>query len=425
VNTPLTINQKKLTAYLCKSTQFHEETFYSGFNFLPTGHEISFSKNTFTLTQNWSAKDILTPEIKLNALEDYKDFFMETFEKAVKVRLRSEYDVAADLSAGLDSSTVSAFTAKELGKRKKKLHCFTSYPDQRIPFSEGQNQRFNELEIASCLPRDFKNILHHQIGQSQCNTGFVDTFLGTTPHIPLLPICIMNMSWLIEFEKIMSEKNIRTRLTGGSGNFTISRRTRKMYPHYLNPLRQAKRYFRNKFSGTPVNDVVSKQTRKKYGVTLPKSDRYSFWTLKDLVENYQDQMQYSIPFYQYLYTKYGVSIADPTIDLNVIKMSLSLHEALEAGQKHVGEKPIRTLLKDFLPAEIIDNKKIGQQNMSWPNIFDGLNKEALKINPDILSLFKGPIQDTITIAWNSTSTDNRFEDYRTYERLLLLLFLQD
>jgi asparagine synthase (glutamine-hydrolysing) len=61
-------------------------------------------------------------------LEDCCENLLENFQRAVKARLRSCKPVAATLSGGLDSTSVSVVAAEQLAKEGKRLRTYTHVP---------------------------------------------------------------------------------------------------------------------------------------------------------------------------------------------------------------------------------------------------------------------------------------------------------
>lgn len=98
-------NPERIADYLVDIVANNEYTFYRDIFRLPPGHTLTVSASGVSLRRYWSPD----PEFVLDLPNDdaYAEAFRETFEEAVRVRLRSSSPPAVMLSGGLDSSSVA------------------------------------------------------------------------------------------------------------------------------------------------------------------------------------------------------------------------------------------------------------------------------------------------------------------------------
>ncbi len=113
------------------------DTFYHGIFSVPPGHSITVSPITVSLQKYW---ELTIPDKQERKNEE--DFIAEyrcLFDKAVKDRTRSAFPVGAELSGGLDSSSIVAFAQKQLVSEQKKLHIFArTLPDSQVTGSQSE-----------------------------------------------------------------------------------------------------------------------------------------------------------------------------------------------------------------------------------------------------------------------------------------------
>ncbi len=97
-------NEGMIGEYLACSITSQEETLYRGIFRLPPGHTLTVSPDGFQKKQYWT----LDParEVRYGTDEAYAEHFSHLFREAVRCRLRSHGPVGAELSGGLDSSSV-------------------------------------------------------------------------------------------------------------------------------------------------------------------------------------------------------------------------------------------------------------------------------------------------------------------------------
>ncbi len=101
-------------------------TCYEGILRLPPAHAITVTQKAVEVKRYWYVER--TPELHLSTDDDYLDAFMEIYGEAVRCRLRCSAPVGVTLSGGLDSGSVAALAARELGKQGQRLAAFSSVP---------------------------------------------------------------------------------------------------------------------------------------------------------------------------------------------------------------------------------------------------------------------------------------------------------
>ena len=101
-------------------------TCYEGILRLPPAHAMTVTQKTVEVKRYWYLER--TPDLLLSSDDDYLEAFLEVYGEAVRCRLRCSDPVGVTLSGGLDSGSVAALAAEELGKRNQRLAAFSSVP---------------------------------------------------------------------------------------------------------------------------------------------------------------------------------------------------------------------------------------------------------------------------------------------------------
>jgi len=99
-------NESMVAQHLADRIVSTEETLYSGIARLPPAHLLIASAEGVRTKRYWAPDP--RREIRYRTDDEYAEHFREIFAEAVRCRLRSQGPVAADLSGGMDSSSVVA-----------------------------------------------------------------------------------------------------------------------------------------------------------------------------------------------------------------------------------------------------------------------------------------------------------------------------
>lgn len=125
-------------------------TAFKGINKLPPGHTLTFKSGRVQIERYWDFEYL--PEYEADGQRseaDYIEELRDLLAESVRVRLESEVPLGAFLSGGIDSSTVVAYMAREMGRPVK-------------TFSIGFNDAsFDELKFARLTAEKFKTD-HHE-----------------------------------------------------------------------------------------------------------------------------------------------------------------------------------------------------------------------------------------------------------------------
>ncbi len=200
---------------------YSEETFFQTFwedvNFLPASHFAHITDRVKQIEKYWRLED--APPIRFATHDEYVEGFLEQFRRAVRVRLNSIRPVASTLSAGLDSSSVTALAAQELKKRNQPLVAYTSvplYPCQHL----FPHRITDEWPLAHEVAKLYDNIEHVPINAEE--TTILDGIKKSLEITGEPQPAAINMFWIISMLENAKDRDIGVMLRGRMGNGSIS-----------------------------------------------------------------------------------------------------------------------------------------------------------------------------------------------------------
>jgi asparagine synthase (glutamine-hydrolysing) len=109
-----------------------ESSLYSHIHRLKAAHQLCLQHQSVNIKKYWRL-DTKT-KLKFPKESDYIEIFLELLNKAIKKRLRSNWEISSELSGGLDSSTVTAAAAKLLHENGKVLITISDVIPDPIPY---------------------------------------------------------------------------------------------------------------------------------------------------------------------------------------------------------------------------------------------------------------------------------------------------
>ena len=395
------IDEEQLHDYVCLLPMPGSRSFYKHVQTVEAGQVVTFEKGT--VSTHFYHRFDSEYELTLESDEAYIDAFRDQLDQAVKRRLRSNGSIGAELSSGLDSSTVTATAAQLMAEHKQTLVAYTAVPPEAFNGPVPRGRHADESVGAKALATRFDNIEHILI-----RTGDATPLDGLQEMVELLdraPFNPCNMAWWVAIRKHAAQKGVKVLLTGAMGNFSISydgypylawlvrkgrwltlyRVYKELQKHQdtiswrnmvrpcLSPLvpnfiwrwRESARgrVFRlTEYSA--VNPVWSKQMgteqrAKKAGVDTSYQPAWQGRCQRIQSIYMQDKGDYNA-----LANTYGLEVRDPTADLRLIEFCLAVPESQYLGGGQT-KWLLRRLMKNILPTEILDVKTRGLQTADW------------------------------------------------------------
>jgi len=393
------INETYVAAYLSMSFIGEEDdTCWAGVKLLPSGFSLEIAADGKQLRRYWDIGNIPTA----GGLKDdeYVAGFLERYRAAVNVRLRSRLPVGTTLSAGLDSSSVTALAAHALQERGERLAAFTSVPlfyaSHLVPGSLA-----DEWPLAHAVSQQFDNIDHVAI-----DAATVTPLTGIERAVAITRSpqhAAANEFWIMALHDAAREQNIGVMLTGQMGNGGVSWSggqdrifmlfAQGKWDEGIKAMAAWKRYhgrswfravagrlvkpllmpywmrFRNIKAGAFRNEqgAINPHFADRVGLLQAKrwsNDKRSSGNLIDPFEERRLTLVYNGmfagPLWHMMGAAFGMEVRDPTADIRLLEYCLSV--PAEQDTYGGGERMLmRRAMEGILPPQVQWNRVRGKQ----------------------------------------------------------------
>ncbi|HEX8074280.1 MAG TPA: asparagine synthase-related protein [Thermoleophilaceae bacterium] len=213
---PRRLNELQLARSLVLDVADGAATMYDGVRRMPTAHVLSFDASGLGTREYWSLMD--TPEMRLASDGEYVERLLDLLGAAVRTRLRSRGPLATTLSAGLDSSTVTALAARELDGAR--LTAYTARPAYPEVAAEMPDVLVDEWPGAQLVAAHYPNIEHVPVdGRAVTPLAAIEHSLAVHDEPEH---AIPNLPWVRALLDAAREDGARVLLTGQYGNGGMS-----------------------------------------------------------------------------------------------------------------------------------------------------------------------------------------------------------
>jgi asparagine synthase (glutamine-hydrolysing) len=203
-------------------------TYWKDICYLPSAHTITITKTDRKIENYWRLDE--APPVRLGSDSDYLEGFLEHFRRAVKVRLNSVRPVGTQLSAGLDSSAITALAAQALQKENHPLVAYTAVPLHRAEKLFPTNLT-DEWPLAHQVAQLYGNIEHVSIRAEDITP--LEAVKRSLDITRTPQHASSNMVWIISLFENARQRNLGVMLTGQLGNGGVSWSGGRDYIFYL------------------------------------------------------------------------------------------------------------------------------------------------------------------------------------------------
>jgi asparagine synthase (glutamine-hydrolysing) len=211
-------NAQRLVDCLALTHPDWTKSFYNGIERLPLGHLLRVTPDSFECRAYWHPCD--APQTRFKRDEEYVDALLDILDKATAARLRSTGGIAAQLSAGLDSSSVVASAARLLAPQGKRLAAFTSVPRAGFLGAGFPGRLVYEGPGAADVAAMYPNVDHVLIDSAGYDL-LADMKAWTDAMDEPAQNCV-NLLWISAIMRDARHRGAGVMLHGVSGNATIS-----------------------------------------------------------------------------------------------------------------------------------------------------------------------------------------------------------
>ncbi|GMV21237.1 MAG: hypothetical protein AMXMBFR57_11860 [Acidimicrobiia bacterium] len=190
------------------------ETAYESVFRVPPAHLVEFSAASTQAVRYWileQSNPLPTADTDAQLRE-----FAEKFDRAVERRLSPPGPFASTLSAGLDSSAVTATAARILGARGESLFAVTTVPAREFVATHGAGSPGDEGPLAAEVARSRPNIRHCLVHSADMSPVRAVRRMLEIQGQP--GIAAANYYWILSMLESVRADGCRTLLTGQMGN---------------------------------------------------------------------------------------------------------------------------------------------------------------------------------------------------------------
>ena len=396
---PMAPDQDAIAAFVALMPEDGSETFFRGVEKVRTGHIVSITPDGLRSERWWQPQ--LTP-IRLSGPDEYAEALREHFDRAVAVRLRGAGGaVATHLSAGLDSSSVTATAARLLAPAGGRVTAFTAVPREGYDGRGHPEAILDEGPHAASVAAMYPNIDHVLVPNGGSPFANLDRAFFLYER-PVLNLC--NTVWSNRICDLARARGLRVLLTGVSGNMSISYDGMPMLTQLmaqgrlLRLLRESVALVRNgtrlgtvgaqaigpflpaslwraicriRGKGRDVTDytAINAEVVEAWRIAERAAERgldLSYRPRRDAVETRLWVLRRVDPgnYNKGLLAGWGIESRDPTGDRRLMEFCLRvpLDQFLRNGTRRA---LLRTAFADRLPASVLNERRKGYQAADW------------------------------------------------------------
>lgn len=203
------LSEDFLAEYLLSGYLTGELTAYRDINNLPRGHCLTVSPEGLKIWRYWMPEQL--PEVRHRNQDEYGEHFLNLFQKAVKSRMRTAGILGANLSGGLDSSSVVCIIQaiyRTNGLSTDDLHTFSYIFDKHT--------ESDEREYVNAMVDSYQ-IKHAHFVPADDHWAFKSYKNESWPHYdeyPIGPLTMMDRA----LYKCAQEAGVQVLLTGLGGD---------------------------------------------------------------------------------------------------------------------------------------------------------------------------------------------------------------
>jgi asparagine synthase (glutamine-hydrolysing) len=212
------IDEEQLARYLAYCENDPGRTMWAGVRRILPAHALTATPEGVRIDRYWSVSD--ARPVRLRDAREYESAFLEHYRRAVRIRLRSKRPVGATLSAGLDSSSVTALAAEALATRGERLVALTAVPRHDADHLN-RGRLGDEWPIAHSLAAKWPQVIEHvAVGREALSPidGIDAALTALAEPIP----AASNAYWIVAVIEQARQLGLGVLLIGQHGNSGIS-----------------------------------------------------------------------------------------------------------------------------------------------------------------------------------------------------------
>lgn len=382
-------------------------------------------------TEYWSMADL--PSVRFRRQEEYVEAFKEIFTVAVHRQLRTVGGIGAQVTGGLDSSSVAVTAAEILRRDGKTLHGFTAVPEEGFSKPPTPARYFDETDLVRTIAEMTPNLETHFVRPD--HRPILERIDETIRLYDTSFSKVLNNLWSEDIIREARARGVRVVLNGEGGNFTISYggavRLAELFihGHWLGLARELKRFprgTRKRIVRTAVLGPVLprrfyRQWRDRH-LERPLWSERSFlrpaFGVEHRVEERAREAGFDLHYLPGLdehrmriegiqsfadgalslaseRAVHGVDARAPALDRRVVEFTLGI-PASAFLRDGMSRRLVRDAMQDLLPEVVRANTKVGEQAADWfPRIAREIDAWTIVLDraegdPDLREMFDFP-----------------------------------
>lgn len=215
---PRAADRQRAADFLALMPEAGNGSFFEGIERVQAGHYLLVERGEMIERRYWRPQP---KPLGLKTAEDYAEALREQLDIAVAARLRGAGTmVAAQLSAGFDSSAVAATAARLMAPAGGSVTAFTSVPRQGFTGRGVRQSIVDEGPLAAAVAAMYPNMEHVLVhGSSASPLDDLDRNFFLFER-PMLNLC--NGTWIYAINAAARERKLSVMLGAPMGNMTYS-----------------------------------------------------------------------------------------------------------------------------------------------------------------------------------------------------------
>jgi asparagine synthase (glutamine-hydrolysing) len=312
--------------------------------------------------------------------------FHRLYHQAVQRRMLPGQKIAAHLSGGLDSGSVSWVAADLLKKEGKRLQGYTG--TEYFDTSKVNKGRGNEAQYAKITAEAAGNI--DQVSFSCPDASMLDSIKKTVEMTGTVAHGVGNIFWIHAISEYAREQKIDTLLVGQVGNASVTwagvgwKQQLKNLKKSITEQYQFLRYGNTTVYRSPVHPASFLESKQK---NLYNAEWLNSFILNDYAQKEYDTIDDHLPnwihpnrikllnfraasigsFWETMSQEYGFYHWDPTADQDLVEFCLRLPESYFA--RNGGRNLVRRAFDGKIPDAVLYKKLKGRQSSDWMQRF--------------------------------------------------------
>lgn len=204
-------------------------SFFKGIDCVVPAHIVTVTRDGISTRRYWEPRRNF---VKRDSAADYAEGLRHHLDQATRSRLRGLNNViGTNLSAGLDSASVTATAARLLAPTGGKVIAFTAVPREGYDGPDPRNRFCDEGPLAAKTAAMYSNIEHVLVRSGQRSPlDEIDRNFFLFDR-PMLNLC--NRVWLNAIDQAARERKLGIMLIGLMGNMSVSYNGAQLLPELL------------------------------------------------------------------------------------------------------------------------------------------------------------------------------------------------